>query len=77
MTTGQEKVSFTLILKREIVMECSNYSTIMLISYAGNRILKIPQSSFQQYVNWELSNVQIGLGNAEEPEIKLSTFTGS
>ena len=49
----------------------------MLISYAGNIILKIPQSSFQQYVNWELSNVQIGLGNAEEPEIKLSTFTGS
>ena len=51
MTTGQEKVSFTLFPKRGIVMECSNYCTIVLISYAGNVMLKISQSRFLQYVN--------------------------
>ena len=49
----------------------------MLISYAGNVVLKILQSRFLQYVNCELSNAQIGLGKTEEPEIKLPTFIGS
>ena len=49
--TGQEKVSFTLIPKRGIVKECSNYYTVMLISYACKVMLKIPQSRFQQYVS--------------------------
>ena len=35
---------------------------------------KILQARFQQYTNWELSDVQVGLEKAEEPEIK---FTGS
>ena len=77
MTTGQGKVSFTLFRKRGIVMECLNYCTFMLISYAGNVVLKILQSRFLQYVNCELSNAQIGLGKTEEPEIKLPTFIGS
>ena len=77
MITGQEEVNFTLIPKRSNVNKCSNYCTIMLISYAGKVTLKIPQSRFQQPVNWELSNVQIGLGKAEEPEMKLPIFFGS
>ena len=51
MTTGQEKVRFTLIPKRGIVKACSNYYTVFLISYAGKVMLKMPPSRFQQYVN--------------------------
>jgi len=40
-------------------------------------MLKILQARLQQYVNRELSGVQVGLGKAEEPEIKLPTSVGS
>ena len=33
---------------------------IVLISYASNIMLKILQARLQQYVNWELPNVQAG-----------------
>ena len=38
--------------------ECSNYSTIALISHASKVTLKILQARLQQYVNRELSEVQ-------------------
>ena len=40
--------------------ECSNYSTIALISHASKVMLKILLSRFQQYVNCELPYVQPG-----------------
>ena len=40
-------------------------------------MLKILQPKLQQYVNRELSNVQVDLEKTEEPEIKLSTSLGS
>ena len=40
--------------------ECSNYHTIVLISHASEVMLKILQARFQQYVNRELPDVQIG-----------------
>ena len=40
-------------------------------------MLKILQVRLQQYVNRELPDVQLGLEKAEEPEVKLPTFTGS
>ena len=40
-------------------------------------MLKILQARLQQYVNHELPDVQASLEKAEEPEIKLSTSTGS
>ena len=40
-------------------------------------MLKILQARLQQYVNRELPDVQAGLEKAEEPEIKLTTSTGS
>ena len=40
-------------------------------------MLKIFQVRLQQYVNRELPDVQAGLRNAEEPEIKLPTSAGS
>ena len=40
--------------------ECSNYRTIALISHAGKVMLKILQERLQQYVNWDLADVQAG-----------------
>ena len=34
-------------------------------------MFKILQVSLQQYVNWELPDVQAGIKTAEEPEIQL------
>ena len=57
--------------------ECSNYHTIALISHTSKVMLKILQARLQQYVNQELSDVQVGLEKAEESEIKLPTSIGS
>ena len=40
-------------------------------------MLKILQARLQQYMNHELSDVQVVLEKAEEPEIKLPTSAGS
>ena len=40
-------------------------------------MLKILQARLQQYVNYELPDVQVDLEKAEVPEIKLPTFAGS
>ena len=40
--------------------ECSNNCTIELISHASKVIIKTLQTRLQQYVNWELSDVQVG-----------------
>ena len=40
--------------------ECSNYCTIVLISHASKVMLKILQARLQQYMNYELPDVQAG-----------------
>ena len=40
--------------------ERSNYSTVALISHASKVMLKILQDRLQQYMNWELQDVQAG-----------------
>ena len=40
--------------------ECSNYHTVALISHASKVMLKILQAKLQQYVNWEIPDVQTG-----------------
>ena len=49
---------FIPILKKGNAKECSNYRTIALISHASKVMLKILQARLQQYVNFELSDVQ-------------------
>ena len=51
---------FILIPKKGNPKECSNYCTIMLISHTSKVMLKILQARFQQYVNYELPEVQAG-----------------
>ena len=51
---------FIPIPKKGNAKECSNYCTIALISHTSNVTLKILQARLQQYVNWELPDVQVG-----------------
>ena len=51
---------FIPIPKKENAKECSNYSTIALISPTSKVMLKILQARLQQYMNCELPDVQAG-----------------
>ena len=80
VATGLEKVSFHSNPKEMLegnAKECSSYRTIALISHASKVMLKILQVRLQQYVNYELPEVKLVLGKAEETEIKLSTSAAS
>ena len=60
MVTGLKTSVFMPIPKKGNAKECSNYRTIALISHAHKVMLKIIQARLQQYVNYELPNVQVG-----------------
>ena len=51
---------FIPIPKKDNAKECSNYSTITLISQSSKVMLKILQARLQQYMNHELPDVQAG-----------------
>ena len=60
VATGLERSVFIPIPKKGNAKECSNYSTIALISHASKVVLQILQARLQQYVNRELPDVQAG-----------------
>ena len=60
VATGLEKVSFIPIPEKDNAKEYSHYHTIVLISHASMVMLKILQARLQQYVNWELPDVEAG-----------------
>ena len=60
VATGLEKSVFIPIPKKGNAKECSNYCTIALISHASKVMPKILQARLQQYMNWELPDVQSG-----------------
>ena len=68
---------FIPIPKKGNAKECSNYCTTALISHTCKVMLKFLQARLQQYMNWELPDIQLDLEKAEEPETKLPTFVGS
>ena len=55
---------FIPIPKKGNAKECSNYHTIALISHTSKVTLKILQARLQQYVNYELPDVQAGFRKA-------------
>ena len=61
--TGKMSV-FIPIPKTGNAKECSNYSTIVLMSHASKIMLKILQARLQQYMNWELPDSQAGFRKA-------------
>ena len=51
---------FIPIPKKSSAKECSNYSTIVLISHASQLMFKVIQARLQQYMNQELPDLQVG-----------------
>ena len=77
VATGLEKVSFIPIPKKRNAKECSKCRTIALTSHTSKLMLKILQARLQQYMNYELQDVQAGFRKPKEPEIKLPTSVAS
>ena len=77
VATGLEKVSFHPTPKERQCQECSNYSTIALISHASKVMLKILQARFQQYVNSELPDFHAGFRKARGTSDQISNILWS
>ena len=60
VATGLEISVFISIPKKGNTKECSNYCTIALISHTSKVMLKILQDRLQQYVNYEVPDVEAG-----------------
>ena len=70
---GLEKVSFHYNPKGN-AKECSNYSTIALISHSSKVMLKILQTRLQQYLNQELPDVQAGLRKGRGTKYQIANI---
>ena len=57
---GWKRSVFTPVPKKGNAKECSNYHTIAFMSHASKGMLKNLQTRLQQYMNWELPDVQAG-----------------
>ena len=66
VATGLEKVTFHSNSKERQGQECSNYCTFALVSHAGQVIFKILQTRLQEYMNWELPDVQARFTKSRE-----------
>ena len=65
---------FTPIPKTGNAKECSNYSTIALISHTSKVMFKILQARLQQYVNRELPDVQAGFRKGRGTRDQMSNI---
>ena len=60
--------------KKGNAKECSNYPTIAFISHASKVMLKIPQARLQQYMNWELPDVQAQFIKGKETRDQIANI---
>ena len=65
---------FILIPKKGCFKEYSNFCTTALISNASKVIFKILQARFQQYMNWELPDVQTGFRNGRNTRDQMASI---
>ena len=73
--SGWKRSVFIPIQKKVKAKECSNYHTIALISHGSKVMLKILQVRLQQYVNWELPNVQAGFRKGRETRDQIANIS--
>ena len=59
--------------KKGNARECSNNPTIALISHTNKVMLKILQARLQQYVNYELPDVQAGFRKGRETRDQIAS----
>ena len=67
---------FIPIPKKGNAKECSNYRTIALISHASKLMLKILQVRVQQYMNYELPDVQPGFRKGRGTRNQIANIHG-
>ena len=60
VATDWKRLVFIPISKKGNARECSNYCTFALISHAREVMLKILQTTHQQFMNHEIPDVQAG-----------------
>ena len=77
VATGLEKVNFHFNPKEGQWQRMLNYCTIALISHASKVMLKILQATFQQYVNREFPDVQIGFRKGRWARDQIANIVGS
>jgi len=66
VATGLENVSFPSNPKEKQCQRMLKLRIIALISHATKIMLKILQTTLQQYMNWELPDVQAGFKKGRE-----------
>ena len=76
-TQDWERSVFIPIPKKGFAKECSNYRTVVLISYASEVMLKILQARLQQYVNREIPDVQAGFRKGRGTRDQIANIAGS
>ena len=69
-----EKYVFIPIPKKGNAKECKNYPSIAVISHTGKVMLKILQVWLQQYVNWDLPDVQAGFRKGRGTRDQIATI---
>ena len=74
VATGLVKSIFIPIPKKGNAKEFSNYHKIALTSHASKVILKILQARLQQYVNYELPDVQAGFRKGRRIRDQIENF---
>ena len=72
--TGKGQFSFQTQRKKANAKECSNYHTIVLISYASKVMVKILQARLQLYVNQELPDAQAGCQRGRETRDQIANI---
>ena len=65
---------FIPIPKKSNAKECSNYSTIAIISHASKIMLKVLHARLQQYVNRELPDVQAGFRKSRGTRAQIANI---
>ena len=65
---------FTPIPKKGNARECSSNVTISLISCASKVMLKILQARLQQFLNWELPDVQAGFRKGRGIKLQIANI---
>ena len=71
---GWKKSVFIPIPKKGNAKECSNYRTIAFISHASKEMLKILQARLQQYMNYELPDVQAGFRKGRGIRVQIANI---
>ena len=74
VATDWKRSVFIPIPKKGNAKECSSYHTIALISHASKVMLKILQARLQQYVNYELPDVQAGFRKGRETRDQIANI---